>query len=136
MKNRIKRMMALCLCTVLVTATVGIAAFAQNTNGKKEETDTAETVSAPATDSTDLVKNETVYVFAEADGSVQKIIVSDWIKNALGAATIEDATSLTDVLNIKGEGTASSGGDGSLLWDARGNDIYYQGNIENAYSSK
>ena len=54
------------------------------------------------TDMQTLAKDETVYVIAGADGSTQKIIVSDWIKNSLGSSQIPDFTELTDVYNVKG----------------------------------
>ena len=40
---------------------------------------------ATAASDTEAVKDETVYVMTAADGSTQKILVSDWIKNALPA---------------------------------------------------
>ena len=77
----------------------------------------------------DSTKDETVYVLAGADGSVQKIIVSDWIKNALGAASITDSTGLSDIENVKGNESYTISGN-AKVWDAQGNDIYYRGNIE------
>lgn len=32
--------------------------------------------------------------------------------------------------NVKGDETYTVGGDGARVWDAQGNDIYYQGSIE------
>ena len=69
-------------------------------------------------------------MLAGADGTVQKIIVSDWIKNAMAADSLEDKTELSDIENIKGDESFTLGGDNSYVWDAQGNDIYYQGNIE------
>ncbi|MCI8416804.1 MAG: hypothetical protein HFI33_04745 [Lachnospiraceae bacterium] len=77
-----------------------------------------------------LSKDETVYVIAGADGSTQKIIVSDWIKNAMGSSQIEDLTELSHVQNVKGLETFEEKGEGLGVWDAGGNDIYYQGSIE------
>ena len=77
-----------------------------------------------------LSKDETVYVIAGADGSTQKIIVSDWIKNAMGSSRIEDLTELSDVRNVKGLESFEEKGEGVGVWDAAGNDIYYQGSIE------
>lgn len=39
-------------------------------------------------DRSGISKDETVYVLASADGNVQKIIVSDWIKNNIEAKSI------------------------------------------------
>ena len=75
-------------------------------------------------------KEETVYVIADADGSPKKLIVSDWLKNAMGSESLEDATELTNIINVKGtEGFRQT--EGALgVWDAAGNDVYYQGNIQ------
>ena len=75
-------------------------------------------------------KDETVYVLAGADGSVQKIIVSDWIKNAIGSTTLTDVGTLGDVQNVKGDESYTMNGDNMRVWDAAGNDIYCQGSIE------
>lgn len=77
-----------------------------------------------------LAKEETVYVIADADGSPEKLIVSDWLKNAMGSETLEDSTELTNIINVKGTESFEQK-EGSLgVWDAAGNDIYYQGSIE------
>ncbi len=75
-------------------------------------------------------KNETVYVLAGADGSVQKLIVSDWIQNTLSSATLTDRTELTDIEPVKGDESYTLNGDSMAVWDAKGGDIYYQGSIE------
>lgn len=72
-------------------------------------------------------KEETVYIMTAADGSVNKIIVSDWLKNADDAATLSDKTSLENVENIDGDETFTFSGNDICTWDANGNDIYYQG---------
>ncbi len=74
-------------------------------------------------------KDETVYVLAGSDGSVSKIIVSDWLKNAAGADTLVDESGLTDIENVKGEESCTNN-DGTLTWSAAGNDIYYQGTTD------
>ena len=71
-------------------------------------------------------KEETVYVKADADGGVNKIIVSNWLKNEDGAQEIKDASELTDIKNVKGDETFTQEGK-EITWQAAGNDIYYQG---------
>ena len=44
--------------------------------------------------------------------------------------SLDDKTELSDIENIKGDESFTLGGDNSCVWDAQGNDIYYQGNIE------
>ena len=81
-------------------------------------------------DKRNLSKDETVYVIAAADGGPREIIVSDWIKNAMHTSSISDATGLTDIVNVKGSESFCREGDSLGVWDADGNDIYYQGSIE------
>lgn len=86
---------------------------------------------APAdTGDTKNEKVETVYVLAGADGTVQEVIVSDWLKNRQGADTIEDVTRLTGIENVKGDEPYTLGAGDSCVWDAGGNDIYYQGSLD------
>ena len=75
-------------------------------------------------------KDETVYVLTSADGAVEKIIVSDWIKNTNLSDKIKDVSELQNIENIKGDEGYVLGGDNTRVWDAKGNDIYYQGTIE------
>ncbi len=73
------------------------------------------------------MKDESVYVIADAAGAVQKVIVSDWIKNAAKADTLEDVSTLEEIENLKGDETFEETDDNGLAWAAGGNDIYYQG---------
>ena len=74
-----------------------------------------------------LEKTETVYVIAKADGTPEKVIVSDWIKNTGKADKITDKSNLTDIENVKGDESYSIDEKKMVQWDAKGNDIYYQG---------
>lgn len=78
----------------------------------------------------DAGKEETVYVVADAKGSAQEVIVSEWLKNPEGKKVLEDATDLKDIKNVKGDETFSEGADGALTWQAQGKDIYYQGTTD------
>ena len=71
-------------------------------------------------------KEETVYVNADAGGTVKEITVSSWLKNGNNEERLTDVTRLTDVVNVKGDETFTQDGD-SYVWEAGGNDIYYQG---------
>ncbi|MGI6269957.1 MAG: hypothetical protein ACOYKJ_05420 [Candidatus Howiella sp.] len=128
MKRKWIKPLSLVLCGALIIGGTGAVAFALGSD-KKEEPISEQSVSASEEDA-DIVKDETVYVLAGADGSVQKIIVSDWIKNAIGSETVTDKSELTDVENVKGEESYTMNGDNMRVWDAKGNDIYCQGNIE------
>ena len=117
---------AFALCIVICLSSV-VTVFASA--GDETEAQQKETATVSVEKNEELTKDETVYVLAGADGSVRKIIVSDWIENALGAASLTDTTGLSDVENVKGDESYTINGD-ATVWDAQGNDIYYQGNIE------
>lgn len=123
MKNRATKLLSLVLCAAVLFTAVGTSVFALAGEGKEskaENTSTSINVSAE----TETSKDETVYVLAGADGTVQKIIVSDWIKNAMATDSLDDKTELSDIENIKGDESFTLGGDNSCVWDAQGNDIY------------
>ena len=74
-------------------------------------------------------KEETIYVKADAAGSAEKIIVSNWLRNLDHAAELQDTSSLTDIENVKGDEVFVQNGK-NLTWKAEGNDIYYQGKTD------
>lgn len=75
-------------------------------------------------------KQESVYVNAEADGSVNQITVADWLKNSGEVTgTVKDFSKLSDITNVKGEETFDKSGN-SMKWNTSGKDIYYQGKSE------
>ena len=140
MKKPVMKVLSLSLCALLALGGVGGVAYAVNNPAEAgpDPVDSAPAdsgakavpTSAYDPDAEKNVKDETVYVLASADGSVHKIIVSDWVKNTLGQDSIGDVTQLTGIENVKGNETFTLGGDNSCVWDARGNDIYYQGEID------
>ena len=75
-------------------------------------------------------KVETVYVTADANGAVNDVIVSEWLKNDEASAALDDTTELKNIVNVKGSETYKDDGDGNLVWDAEGSDIYYQGTTD------
>ena len=121
------RMIAIIVCAVVCLSGV-MTSFALS-GSKSEEPESSATAASVATAASEIAKDETVYVLAGSDGSVKKIIVSDWIKNALGASSVADATGLSDIENVKGDESYTINGN-AKVWDAQGNDIYYRGNIE------
>ena len=119
---------AICLSAAIV---LGCAGVAYALTGEKNEVPAKTvTTSMKAEEEKEVSKDETVYVLAGADGSVQKVIVSDWIKNALKEDSIADKSALSDIENVKGNETYTLDGSNMTVWDAEGNDIYYQGSIE------
>ncbi|MGN0169718.1 MAG: hypothetical protein ACI39H_03035 [Lachnospiraceae bacterium] len=93
--------------------------------GAANETTVAETVSSG---SGTAEKSETVYVTADPNGNVQEITVSDWLKNPDNYTTINDTTTLQDVVAIKGSEEFSQNGS-DLVFTANGNDVYYRGSV-------
>ncbi|MBR1718674.1 MAG: hypothetical protein IJ715_05340 [Bacilli bacterium] len=76
-----------------------------------------------------LSKDETVYSKLNSDGSVNKTVVSEYLKNS--EDTINDKTDLKNILNLNGKETYKLDGT-NLVWDAKGKDIYYQGETNKA----
>lgn len=127
MNKKVTKIIAICLCAALCLGGAGVA-FAQT--GSKQESAQPTAAQKAADLQQKISKDETVYVLAGADGSVQKIIVSDWLKNELGSASLTDKSGLSDIENVKGDESYSINGDNMTVWDAQGNDIYYQGDIQ------
>ena len=121
MKRKTTKIAALTLSAALIVSTVGSAMYAlDNKAGKREEKASSSAVS----------KDETVYAFADADGLVHKVIVSDWLQNTDKADTLSDASCLSDIENVKGEETFTAEDGDKLTWQANGEDIYYQGKTD------
>ncbi len=137
MKN--KRLLSLGLTIVLTASVCGCSesteavteteedAAAEETDGAAEIMERAVGRSAGGS----VEKEETVYVNADARGTVKNITVSSWLKNGDGAEELTDVTRLTDVVNVKGDETFTQDGD-TYVWAADGRDIYYQGETAEA----
>lgn len=128
---RNKRLWSLGLIGVLAVSACGCGQKAEPAEAVAEETVQAEKIAKRAVQrsrSADgaVEKEETVYVNADASGTVKNITVSNWLKNVGGASSLSDVTTLTDVVNVKGDETFTQDGD-TYVWQANGNDIYYQG---------
>ena len=95
-----KKIVALLLAAVM--ALTGVSALAENT------------------------KHERVYVVADSHGAVQSLTDTIRLENADGLDEITDRTLLTAIENLSGEETFRLDGE-SLVWQAKGNDITYQG---------
>ena len=131
MKTKLIKIISTALSVLLLGgASAGIAVYAAQNEQKAAETESAGSASENTEAAEKPQKNETVYVLAGNDGSVKKIIVSDWIRNALNEGKLNDASDLTDIENVKGDEGYTIGGDNTKVWDADGKDIYYQGTIE------
>lgn len=77
-----------------------------------------------------MTKEETVYVITDASGSQKEAIVSDHLCNVNSLDTITDVTELKDIENVKGDEEFKKGSGNQIIWQADGNDIYYQGKTD------
>lgn len=124
--NTAKKVIASVLCAGLMLGSVGTAAYAMNNRETSKTNSTP--LSAPTQEPAEgLFKDETVYVFTQADGTTKKILVNDWIQNGDKVDRFTDQSNLSDIVNVKGEEPFTAEGGGALTWDAKGEDIYYQG---------
>ena len=133
MNIRKKQIAALGLALAVAGSAAGVGIYAANRPAAPQTAEEAPRVmeAGPETEKA-LRRDETVYVIANTDGSVRQIIVSDWIQNGLAAAQVEERSELSQVETVKGSATYTLGQDNARVWDAQGQDLYYQGSIEKA----
>lgn len=133
MNIRKKQIAALGLALAVAGSAAGVGIYAANRPAAPQTAEEAPRVmeAGPETEKA-LRRDETVYVIANTDGSVRQIIVSDWIQNGLAAAQVEERSELSQVEAVKGSTTYTLGQDNARVWDAQGQDLYYQGSIEKA----
>ncbi len=130
-QNTAKKVIASVLCAGLTLGGVGTAAYAtSNRNTNTNTANTATTSIQMQGNAEGLFKDETVYVFTAADGTTKKILVNDWLQNTDKADQLLDQSNLKDIVNVKGDEAFTEGANGALTWDAKGEDIYYQGTSE------
>lgn len=133
-----KKQIAIAAAIVVVAGGAGFGGYTYYMNQKtvekqaeaqpaeQEDTQEADTSKAAPMD-TELKKEETVYVKSDAKGTAKEIIVSDILRNGTRAETITDQSDLKKIKNVKGKEDYKKGENGDLIWQAQGNDIYYQG---------
>lgn len=130
MNKNLTKLLSVLLGATIITGGIGVAVVSASKGGENSNTAIGATASVKNGSTEKSEKDETVYVLASADGTVKKIIVSDWIKNTSGLDEITDRSELEEIENVKGNESYTLGGDNIKIWDASGNDIYYQGTIE------
>ena len=74
-------------------------------------------------------KHERVYVVTKPDGTVENITDNVRLENADGLDELIDRTMLTNIENLGGQETFALDGE-TLTWQAKGNNISYQGTSE------
>lgn len=104
MKNK-KKIISLILSSLFTLSIFTPTVFASNSNINKEES---------------------VYVISDANGNVNKKIVSVTLKGGKKGEKIEDKTNLKDIENLKGDETFDKKFS-KVIWNSKGKDITYQG---------
>lgn len=136
-KKNVARAIALAMATVLFAST----AFTTQVRAEKENEEQIEKTLTDALENEagssgvsdesgsyagDTDKEETVYVFSDANGNTDHILVSGWLKNRDGSSQLQDVSDLSDIVNVKGDENFTQSGS-KVTWQADGKDIYYQG---------
>lgn len=143
-KNRIqngkanrRKAMCLALSTVMALGLAGCgrekaqqAAGAVTGEGQEQVLNSVLNAQVSSSHSSEAGKEETVYVLADASGNVDRVIVSDWLKNGDGGDSLADSSDLEDIQNVKGYETFETDRDGNITWQAEGADIYYRGSTD------
>lgn len=131
MKKSVTKITALCLSILtVISASASLAVNLNRTETVKEIQKPKKTSDIVNLDTKD--KNETVYVIANADGSVKKILVSEWIANKEKADKVLDKTELTDIENQKDDFGYTIDDSKIMTWEAGSKDIYYKGTTDKA----
>lgn len=115
MKKSLFRATAVAAAVALLATAVGAFGSVRDTSKNADGTPAASK------------KDEIVYVFTDAEGNTKNVLVSDWLTNPQKADSLTDCSNLKDLENVKGEEGYTAGKDDSIVWQADGNDIYYQG---------
>lgn len=126
-----KKLAAVILCAAMICgllAGCGTSNSTSSTASGNATATTQTTVKNTSSGSGTAEKNETVYVTADPNGNVQEITVSDWLKNPDNYTTLNDTTTLQDVVAIKGSDEFSQNGS-NISFTANGNDVYYRGSV-------
>ena len=132
-KKYLPRALSAAMSLVILCAGVGTAAFtagaeSAGTGTATQEKDTKKPEGTTASaNKAQYNKKETVYVIADAQGTPDKVIVSNWIQNTGGEKKLKDKTNLKDIEVLKGDNSFTINENNVCEWDANGGDIYYKG---------
>lgn len=114
------------LCSLAVSP--GIAAAEELDTSSESSASSEPIVSDRSTNApVPTEKSETVYVFANPDGSVKNTEVSTTLKNPGAASELADSSELTDIKNTESD-NSYTGSEKNMVWDAAGENVYYTGN--------
>jgi len=117
----------MCACTTGETSKDNSVSAISNETDEELLTDVVTQVANIGT--SQAQKQETVYVKTDAFGSVNSVVVSNWLKNTDNTTELEDTTELKDIQNLKGKENYRSEGN-KITWKTNGEDIYYRGTTD------
>lgn len=133
-KPNLKKIVSIITVVSLVATMVILEAHSESTEpalaDQTAETDTKVEQKISDDPAMTVGKEETVYVLSDAEGNVNKVIVSNWLKNNDKLNNLKDVSDLNDIENVKGDETYSLDKNNMKIWHANGNDIYYQGTTD------
>lgn len=142
-KKRLFKYASIAMCVTLLGASLTACTGTTSSSNSDNATANAEAVAAknsktedtlskaisaqiPASKE-DTTKDETVYIFTDATGKKDHILVNEWIKNSKNLSSITDSSILNNIENVKGDETYTSNSNNQITWNADGSDINYQG---------
>lgn len=134
-KSYWKKGIAAGLCAALLMVSTGLAAYkageqaggdGRNASGGALQSG-AGVLLSEGKESSRAKKEETVYVFADANGGVSRLLVYDWLKNTAYAERLDDVSELSGIELVKGSAAMSAGEQGAVQWSTGGEDVYYRG---------
>lgn len=129
---KLKKIIPLAMSSMMIISLAACADSGNNNTSDKKTDNSIKTESIPAAMGEGEgygTKEETVYVTTSADGTIEKILVSNWLKNTKKYASLKDVTNLKDIVNVKGSEPFNMAG-GEITFETAGNDIYYQGSLD------
>ena len=90
-----------------------VTAEADSTTGSSKDADDIadKLMDSVSLKDNDADKDESVYLISDANGNVNKTIVVDHLKNKDKKDTLEDASNLSDIENVKGKEKFTQSGD-------------------------
>ncbi len=136
MNQIFKKILISVLTLSVLFGSISVYALSITLNEKtKSKTSETEKTSNKKSDNTSKLneknsKEETVYVMTKSNGEIDKIYVTNWLKNSEKKKTIKDFTNLKKIENVGGDEKYTIDEKNATVWNADGNDIYYKGETE------
>ncbi len=134
MKKTINKIIITVLSLSILFGSISVYAYNTTSTKKAEEKsvkteEKSEKQSQKSSDEKNS-KEETVYVMTKSSGEIDKIYVTNWLKNSEKKKTIKDFTNLKNIENVGGDEKYTIDKENATVWNADGKDIYYKGETE------